>query len=182
MRDEFLLRPDLKCVCSIDQHIWPSLFVFYPQQRMVHQSAEGLIPAVLAYGSGFWTNLDYMCETLLQSNRIGVKLAIELLAPSEITAKGFPSTLLSLQPEPNRLPEGSVLLGYDVADAGLWSGLSNCGYTEDELNQIRPEWSKKINDLGLLESEEDAVAFKEISDKRVPEHAPFWVYRLHRLP
>lgn len=70
----------------------------------------------------------------------------------------------------------SALLGFDVADAGFWSGLSNCGYTTEELARLRPEWSKRINDFGLLQSGGDALTFREVSDRRVPEHAPFWVY------
>jgi hypothetical protein len=107
---------------------------------------------------------------------------VELLAPQNTTANEFPSSLISFPKlEPDRIPEDSVMLGYDVADAGFWSGLSNCGYTQSELERLRPEWSMRINDFGLLRSESDALAFKNISDQRVPEHAPFWVYRLHRL-
>jgi hypothetical protein len=40
---------------------------------------------------------------------------------------------------------------------------------------------ERINDFGLLQTQEDAVAFMEISNLRVPEHAPFWVYGLYRV-
>jgi hypothetical protein len=69
-----------------------------------------------------------------------------------------------------------------VADSGFWSGLSNCGYSEEDRARLRPEWQSKINDFGLLKSEQDAIIFKEMTDARVPEHAPFWVYKLSRLP
>jgi hypothetical protein len=29
---------------------------------------------------------------------------------------------------------------------------------------------------------EGAIEFRELSDKRAPEHAPFWVYGISRLP
>src|SRR6266849_4877904 len=54
-------------------------------------------------------------------------------------------------------------------------------YSEEERQRLRPEWQTRVNDLGLLTSTEGGIKFKEISNTRVPEHAPFWVYRLHRL-
>jgi hypothetical protein len=82
---------------------------------------------------------------------------------------------------PDRIPEGSTLLGYDVADAGRISGLSNCGYTEGEVRAMGPVWADRLNSFGLLSTLEDAVAFRQQCDQRVPEHAPFWVYALWRL-
>ena len=73
-----------------------------------------------------------------------------------------------------------MLLGYDVADVGFWSGLSNCGYTE-EAATLRPEWRNRINQYGLLQNHKDAFEFMEISNRRVPEHSPFWVYGLRRV-
>ena len=119
----------------------------------------------------------------------GVFVAIELL--SERTAEG-PSVLyelaggiqcgISLDPTvPDRIPEGSTLLGYDVADAGWISGLSNCGYTEGDLRAMGPVWADRLNSFGLLSNLEDAVAFRQQCDQRVPEHAPFWVSTLWRL-
>jgi hypothetical protein len=67
-------------------------------------------------------------------------------------------------------------LGYDIADAGDISGLSNCGYEGGELASLRPTWAPRLNDHGLLSDLSDAISFRSASDKRVPEHAPFQVY------
>jgi hypothetical protein len=83
---------------------------------------------------------------------------------------------------PERVPEGSSLLGYDVADAGRISGLANCGYTEEEIGALATVWGTRLNLFGLLATLADAVAFRRVCDERVPEHAPFWVYALWRLP
>jgi len=67
MRDQFLLRPEIACPFSVDYHIWPSLFLFHSQMRMIHASAQGLVPAILADGLGLWTNLEFMHLTLFAS-------------------------------------------------------------------------------------------------------------------
>ena len=123
-----------------------------------------------------------MRQRLAENQRTGILISVELLASGNETVDEYPSSLLYATPNPRRFPSGSILLGFDVADLGLWSGLSNCGYSEEERGSLRPEWQCRVNGFGLLISEQDATAFKETSDVRVPEHAPFWTYRLHRLP
>jgi hypothetical protein len=45
-----------------------------------------------------------------------------------------------------------------------------------------PVWGDRLNLFGLLATLEDAVAFRQVCDERVAEHAPFWVYAPWRLP
>jgi hypothetical protein len=33
----------------------------------------------------------------------------------------------------------------------------------------------------LLKTLEDAVEFREVCDRRVPEHSPFWIFGVSRL-
>jgi hypothetical protein len=69
-------------------------------------------------------------------------------------------------------------LGYDIADAGDISGLSNCGFEGRELERLRPTWAPRLNDHGLFSDISDAVSFRSATDQRVREHAPFQVYGL----
>ena len=73
-----------------------------------------------------------------------------------------------------------LLLGYDVADEGLLSGLSNCGYDPvyDGLESIRARWGPHLNVFHLFNDHSEAYEFKQFSDRRVEEHAPFYVYGL----
>jgi hypothetical protein len=68
-----------------------------------------------------------------------------------------------------------------VADSALVSGLSNCSYKAEQKHNLHLDWSEKLNEHGLFRNVEDAMGFKAVSDRRVSEHAPFWVYGLHRL-
>ena len=182
VREELLLRPEVECPLSVDSHIWPSHFLFHPQIR--HLIGEGqpiLIEADSDCRGGLWPNLVRMQQRLLENHRSAVLIAIEVLMPDAASFAEFQWDLVSSKKKPSVVPDGSVLLGFDVADAAFLSGLSNCAYSEEERQRLRPEWQTRVNDLGLLTSTEDGIKFKEISNTRVPEHAPFWVYRLHRL-
>jgi hypothetical protein len=79
---------------------------------------------------------------------------------------------------PSRVPSSWHFLGYDVADQWLVSGLSNCGYIEDEREEWRLKWSRRINNLHLLLDVDDAHEFAQATNQRVAEHAPFYVYGL----
>ncbi len=70
-------------------------------------------------------------------------------------------------------------LGYDVADDGLISGLSNCGYGEEEAAEMRLAWSGRLNVHHLFDNPSLAFEFRALTGRRVPEHAPFSVYGLY---
>lgn len=168
VRGVFLLRPEIELPYSVDGHVWPSVW--------------GMNEGPQADGNGLWLNLAELRQSLTEKGKTAILIVVELLVPSNLPAFGFPYPLIDSTPEPQTIPEGGTCLGFDVADSGFWSGLSNCGYSEEDRARLRPEWRNKINDFGLLKSEQDAITFKEMTDARVPEHAPFWVYKLYRLP
>jgi hypothetical protein len=70
---------------------------------------------------------------------------------------------------------GWQFMGYDIADGGGISGLSNCGYTEREARVLRAGWASRLNERGLFSELVDALALRTLTDQRVAEHAPFAV-------
>jgi len=66
-------------------------------------------------------------------------------------------------------------VGFDVADTGFVSGLSNCGWKEEETF-LKRKWIRFINADGLLTNFDAALDFRAEMDERIPEHAPFFVY------
>jgi hypothetical protein len=190
-RAEYLLRPDVEWPLSIDTMVWPSVFF---SRIFVNPAVESCstIEVDPDVDRDYRLKLERVRE-LYDTHRAlapgGILVAIELL--SERTAEG-PSILYEnggvqcgiwLEPTvPASPPEGSILLGYDVADAGRISGLANCGYTEAETSELSPVWAPRLNVYGLFSSLADAVAFRQVCDQRVEEHAPFWVYALWRIP
>lgn len=184
VRETLLLRPEIRCPFSVDRHIWPTRFQYHPRVRpSLSGTNPPLIPVDPDCDGDLWLSLGRMKNRITESGQTVVLIAVELLAPQDVTVEQFPSPLIYSTTEPKIVPDSAGLLGLDIASAGLaWSGLSNCGYSVEERARLRPEWQGRINDFGLLRSEEDALVFKEITNTRVPEHAPFWVYRLYRLP
>ena len=73
------------------------------------------------------------------------------------------------------------LLGYDVADYDLLSGLTNCGYSPEEAASLAPVWAPLLNEWHLFGNPGDATAFAAVTAKRVPEHAPFFAYGIYQL-
>ncbi len=71
-----------------------------------------------------------------------------------------------------------ALLGYDVCDKWLLSGLSNCGYgtDESEIQILRDTYASDLNEHHLFDSIEPATEFRKLSDERVQAHAPFFVF------
>ena len=67
-------------------------------------------------------------------------------------------------------------LGFDVGDGGLLSGLMNCGYEDAERKALAEEWGPRLNEHHLFKDAESALAFRLMSNRRVAENAPFFVY------
>ena len=191
-RAQYLLRPEIEWPLSVDTLVWPSVFFsrIFRNPAVDSYSTIEVEPEVCRQ---FQLDLDRMRDYYDSHRAIapdGVFVGIELLSertpeghtiPYEIP-HGIQCAISLEQTIPARLPAGSTLLGYDVADAGRLSGLSNCGYTEREIRDLSPVWAKRLNSYGLFSSLDDAVAFRELSDRRVVEHVPFWVYGLWLLP
>lgn len=181
VREVMLLRPEIELPFSVDTNIWPSCFLYYPHFGTAARNPP-LIETPQESGSDFWLSLTQMRRVLAENGRTAILIAVDLLAPESLTFSDFASANICSATEPADVSDGSICLGFDVADSGFWSGLSNCGFSEAERTELRPKWQDKINDFGLLKSEQDALEFRELSDARGPEHAPFWVFRLSRLP
>jgi hypothetical protein len=117
-------------------------------------------------------------EASFESRPKAIEIAVELVTDAS-RSRRFP--LIELHQVAGTIDGDSRFLGYDVADESLISGLSNCRYSVDELNALRADCAGKLNHVGLFGTLEAADLFRTITDSRVPEHAPFWIFALHRL-
>jgi hypothetical protein len=173
-KDTFLLRTDVTKVLSVDRYVWPKVAPGVDKNVRAPRQWRDL---------GLWENLQQLRE-YLQQNRDAVQqpyqvIAITLLPDAlpveeqEVWASLAPTVPASLSKE-------WAFLGYDIADEGFISGLSNCGYEANELH-LRDGWSPYLNDRHLFPEKEQALKFKRMTDQRVPEHAPFCIYGLYSL-
>ena len=174
-RQCYLLRQDVMRPLSVDVKAWPSLFA------TSHDSADGIaVPAWVGPNAQLWENLE----------RMRAYLAVEEadLAGAAIVAVGWLSKLAFDDPhgpyaqpsQPGEAVRDWRLLGYDVADRWLLSGLCNCGWMPGE---IRSPWpTAELNEHHLFREPQPAFDFADFTSRRVPEHAPFFVFSLYLLP
>jgi len=192
-RDQFLLSPEIEWPLSCDPLVWPSVF-FSKIFRNEVTGACGSIEVDPDVDDGnYWLNLEQM-KTHYETHKLpgtkGVLVAFHLFTekiPDDgvilySVSNGIQCGIIVNPTTPKLCPEGSEFFGYDVADAAWISGLSNCGYSSDEKRVLRKQWGSRLNSLGLLDTLDDALEFRRLSDKRVAEHAPFWIYGITRLP
>lgn len=180
-RDLYLLRRDAHKPLSVDPMVWPSLFGDgLPDHESRRLGPDALhLPEWKGTNQGLWDDLSQLRASLRplgsQEHRT--------VAVSLIAAEGDSEWPASARPyrEPRTLPKPSSewrSLGFDVADGEFTSGLSNCGYRRGEVEALRRTWARDLNEHHLFTDVERALAFRDLSDRRVPEHAPFFVYAL----
>ena len=110
----------------------------------------------------------------LESGDGGCRLGVSVVdreAPERVQSIWFP----------REVEDESRLLGYDIADDVFLSGLSNCGYTDEEKTELRSTWVGRLNRFHLFDQVDVASEFKALTEARVPEHGPFFVFGLYLL-
>lgn len=188
-REVFLPRPDIARPASVDPMIWPSLFRYlhlHPTPAMApHQGAIAIEPTGFEHGVTCpWPRLDDMisCFDERGLDIPVVAVAIVLHGDDAWVRSDHSIAILDARNTGAAPPDGWTLVGFDAADQGLTSGLSNCGYDAGEKPEWQRLWAGRLNDHGLLTTIEHAVEFPAACDARVSEHAPFFVYGLFADP
>jgi len=163
-RAQYLLRLDVKIPLSTDVWVWGS--VLHPDRSRTLSYDKALLSRQVqaALAPTPWL--------------VALTLLVEPGQPEKTTmwCEAF------MPPEPETPLPDWILLGYDVADASLLSGLSNCGYMPEERQPLQQRFTQQLNRFHLFNDLDQAFAFKAETNKRVPEHAPFFVYGLYRIP
>lgn len=153
-RDLYLLRKDVERPLTVDYTAWNEVRNF-----ISHPCLEDH-----AYP---WFDLSELVEC-------AENLAPQLPGPAALIQieRIDPSEPLRIAPPPS-------LLGYDVADQWALSGLINCGYTPEDRTRFEMDrFIPHLNSHHLFDDPRVAFEFVEVSNKRVEEHQPFYVYML----
>ena len=183
-RKHYLLRPEAPWVASVDSAVFPSIVDFWNTLNGPDEALIRLIPDnVHQQALGLWCDLDEMRQTALRlslpDGAAFMPIAITVFGDDLPRAERPWDDLLDERTNPERVNQRWKLLGYDIAGPFLLSGLSNCGYDGDEKATFTRAWSGKLNEVGLLSDLNDAVEFKNATNRRVPEHTPFSVFGLY---
>jgi hypothetical protein len=157
-RTRFLLRRDVASVRSVDPLVWVR-----PSGLPPAPGAEGLWPSL--------SDLFAAAHAVGRADAAAVRItAFEEDGPA-------PERVHTSGPASGR----GDLLGWDVADWYLIGGLTNCGYAPEEAASLAPAWVPLLNKWHLFDNHGDATAFAAVTEKRVPAHAPFFVYGIYQL-
>lgn len=177
-RRRFLLRADVVEPLSVDPMVWPSRF-WQPHVPPGMGIPRHVGTVAVPDGTPGYTPLGLWSD-LVSLRAFAAGADVELV-PERLVA--IVTWLGDRAPHQRRgsdrvEPEGWARLGFDVADQSLVSGLVNCGYDPTERDGLVAGWSGRLNGHGLLDALDAAIAFRDLADARVPEHAPFVVFEL----
>lgn len=165
-RAQYLLRLDVARPLSVDRMVWRTAL----SSGSMFQDA-----------GGYWNELDTLhqaCADAGMDKSSGVLVALAVLELPECAPLPFwPGMPADIDP-------AWPVLGWDVADSGLISALSNCGYVteREDVDATRLRFASRLNGHGLFGHVDDALTFRHVSDARVPEHAPFLVHQMRLVP
>lgn len=189
-KQHFLYRLDVNIPISIDRNVTETI-----DSHFYDANTSGYTGPF----SPRWENLDAL-RLLAKTSNINpedyyflpISIDISLFTERELehwnsllgnkSQNVSPATLFEGLASPNTVDKSWEFLGYDVADTGFTSAISNMGFTaDDNLPKLRAQWGDTLNMHHLFNKTDDALRFKEFSNHRVPEHAPFFIYTLWRI-
>ena len=156
-REQFLLRLDALPL-SVDEAVWPR--------------RSGPSEAPLEVVTPRYASLeDAVANALPDEVVVGITAWRGRGEPELPAGPAWP-----MKPDPDW-----ERLGWDVVSGVFPSALTNCGYDEDLRDEWRARWGPELNERHLFEDLPMAFAFRDASQRRVPEHAPFSVMGLYRV-
>lgn len=186
-RVTYLMLPEIKWPLSIDQMVWPSLFR-YPTdliEQSYFQFNETIeVKAINTRHRALelWLGIEEMQKQAGKQGKNKIQIAVSLFLDESSLSDEYWSAVLDPRLSWDKVPTESSLIGYDVADRDMISGLSNCGYDPNEMEIIKESWNSCLNDYGLFKKFADAMRFTKLIDKKIPSHSPFYVYSLFLVP
>lgn len=187
-RQNFLIRPEIKNLISVDPEIWPSVFVW---SKLDFTTEERKFPAIQVDAEsekqtpfGLWQSYEKMvgfyCSSSKNRPKDNLAIGISLGLADQVVTDGWIETVL----EPTFLANSIKhqpdwrFKGYDVADRSLISGICNCAYNTEEIRDVRNAWACELNADGLFRDSCRAKQFATFSNLRCSEHKPFYVLGL----
>ena len=177
-REQYLLNPAIDFPLSVDARVWPSALAPSAPTTGVGGPLDAAVPTLLR---GMSELIDAFSHRTLVASATPIAIALVDERPLAADRSIWLASMLEGPTRPD-WPHGWRRLGYDVVSAEFVSGLANCGYEPEVIPRLRAEWAPKLNEVGLFALHADAVAFRQLSDLRVPEHQPFLVFELVRRP
>jgi hypothetical protein len=183
-RDSYLLNPSVRWPLSVDKMVWPTVFEYDETGRTSDLKPVVQIEPVSFHQEALelWSDCSEMIRVASKCGipkEATVPIALDIASETSLLDFSYWHAVLDDSYPLISFDETWVLLGYDVADCYRLSGLANCSYrTEDKL-LLSQEWSSALNQFGLIQTFDAAAQFVRITNRRVSDHAPFFVYGIY---
>jgi len=165
-REIFLLKKEIQRPISVDRRVWPPV-----------EAAQ--IPRIGA--PDYWTDLSALLDALKMAKCNNDSVSLVALA---VCTMNKAAEALLMPCNPSFIDNKWRSLGFDIADNGLISGLSNCGFLKEvgeDIDEIRHDLCPRLNKYGLFDCFNDADEFRIWSNNRMPEHFPFLIHQLYEV-
>ncbi|MBL8156255.1 MAG: hypothetical protein JNM70_18895 [Anaerolineae bacterium] len=185
-RRRFLLREDIEKPLSTDTLVWRSLFrsnifVISGQDITTGSVLDLEFPIEQRSIDNLWKDLGAMQAYLKRTPGLEGK-AYWVIAIAELMSLEDKEELKPTHPfKPLEVDPGWELLGFDVSQGNLRSGLSGEAYGDDDMEALRIRWSPHLNRYHLFSEEESADAFADWADQADAGHAPYSIYAIYRV-
>ena len=187
---DYLYKLDVTQPYSTDTLVWPSVFDIFDISR----------PDYVGFYNDLWEDLEnlrrhinsqknipfHIISIVLQYNTCNREEKEEwqkLLAGIAYTSGHWIKGKSFACAKPSVIDKEWALTGYDVSDMFGLSGLLNCGFSpkNENIEKLKNKWSRHLNAHHLFNNLNKAVEFKNLSNERIKEHAPFFVYGIYKV-
>jgi hypothetical protein len=188
-QEDFLLKSDFVKPLSVDDAVWEKIIEFALEQSEDTSALEKALPEWIGSHINLWSRLSELSTFCATVDSLLPKpywiIAITIVEDTDLqnylASKDDYYSLLHLnESKPSELDDQWEFLGFDVADDGRLSGLMNCGYGESE-EDATSTFAASLNQYHLFMDIEQADKFRLYSNRRVEEHAPFFIYGLFKV-
>ena len=172
----YLLRYDVVRPLSTDTAVWRTVF----DADTSLQRPEWIGPMM-----GLWDNLatlqEYMDTAWSARTQPYWLIAVTLQQDARETDNLLVRYARASEIIPALRDPAWALLGYDVSDQWLLSGLSNLSWgngSPGEVQAISEKYLPSLNEYHLFTSVESAAKFIPLAEEEARAHAPFFVFGL----
>jgi len=166
--EQYLLREDIIKPLSVDVMVWDSVFHVLQVEPLDWRGPRQE-----------WDSLERLKAVIEREN---INRSYWLVATSQWTTAEKKNALEKLYGIIPASPSHEWnLLGFDIADELLLSGLMNAGYGIEQREILSQQWARHLNQYHLFEDLDIALKFKSLTDERVKEHSPFSVYGIYLI-
>lgn len=186
-RELYLIDPKVPVPLSVDRLVWPSRFRMKgsPPPPMT-RADDILVPrnADTAHFEAFdlWQSFGWMFTHHTPTPKSDVAIAIGLV-DERTHGPGFKPDSWWRAVYPTAFPADQLdptwpLLGYDAANSGMLSALTNCGRSGTLRDATRAAWADRLTDHGLLKEASDAVKFADEANVWARSDGPFYAFAI----